>query len=224
MATWIVHLRLAEKLYKELDGLKLDKTGFYLGNVAIDSGKVNDDFTCSPPKSVTHWLKDETQEYECRYKDFFQAFLSGQTDTFSFSFYLGCVVHLIADNMWYQNVVKETKDKYRKERSENDKFMLLPKKDWYDVDYLFVRENSNFEPLKVLAEMEPFKNTYLPWFDEDAVQLKVNELLEFYKTIPDDIDRDYMYFNRDTMEQFIDKTVAIVKQELLQLFNMDMNA
>lgn len=55
----------------------------------------------------------------------------------------------------------------------------------------------------------------MPWFDEDAIQLKINELLEFYKTIPDDIDRDYIYFDSDKMEKFVDDTVVIAKQELL---------
>lgn len=141
--------------------MKLDKTGFYIGNIAIDSGKVNDDLTCSPPKYITHWLKDESNGFECRYKDFFQTFLNNTTDSFSFSFYLGCVEHLIADNMWYQNVVIATKDKYRKELSENNKFILLPKKDWYDVDYLFVRDNYNFEPLKTLSTINNFKKIYI---------------------------------------------------------------
>lgn len=218
MATWIVHLRLAEKLYEEFEYLKLDKTGFYLGNIAIDSGKVNDDLTLSPPRAVSHWFEDETG---CRYKDFYQTFLTSEMDVFSYSFYLGCVAHMITDNMWYKNVAKKTREKYKKELSEDYKFILLPKKDWYDLDYLFIRDNFNFEPLEILSDVKDFKNIYLPWFDEDAIQLKIDELREFYKTIPDDIDRDYIYFNRDNMEKFVEDTVVIVKQEMLRLLNLE---
>ena len=68
-------------------------------------------------------------------------------------------------------------------------------------------------------KLKGFKNIYLPWFDEDSIQLKLDELLEFYKTIPNDIDRDYLYFNSDEMEKFVDSTNLIVKQELLHLLN-----
>lgn len=219
MATWIVHLRLAEELYKELNHLKLDKIGFYLGNVAIDSGKVNDDLTLSPPRYISHWFVDETKNHGCRYKDFFQTFLNKELDTFSFSFYLGCVSHLITDNLWYQNVGKKTKDKYKKELNEDFKFILKPKKDWYDIDYLFVRDNPNFEPLSILSKVNEFKNVYLPWFDEDSIQLKINELLNFYTTIPDDIDREYVYFNSDEMDEFLNCAEIYVKQEILNLLN-----
>ncbi len=221
MATWIIHLRIAEKLYKEFDCLELDKIGFYLGNIAIDSGKVNDDLSLSPPRYISHWFEDSTKKYGCRYKDFFQTFLNEELDIFSFSFYLGCVAHLITDNIWYQKVVQKTKDKYRKELNEDYKFILQPKKDWYDVDCLFIRDHPNFEPLDMLSAVKGFKNIYLPWFDEDSIQLKLDELLEFYKTIPNDIDRDYLYFNSDEMENFVDYTVLAVKQELLHLLNID---
>ena len=53
-----------------------------------------------------------------------------------------------------QKVVQKTKDKYRKELNEDYKFILQPKKDWYDVDYLFIRDHPNFEPLDMLLEVK----------------------------------------------------------------------
>lgn len=219
MATWIVHLRLAEKLYKELDDLLIDKTAFYLGNIAIDSGKVNEDLTLSPPRYISHWFEDESKTSGCRFKDFYHFFLDEEKDLFSFSFYLGCVSHLITDNMWHQNIVVETKDKYRNEFKNDYKFILKPKKDWYDLDFLFVRDNVDFEPLVLLSNVKNFKNIYLPWFDEEAIQLKIDELLAFYRIIPNDLDREYIFLTNKEMEQFIECTASIVKNELLHLLN-----
>lgn len=219
MATWIVHLRLAEKLYKELRNISIDKTAFYLGNIAIDSGKVNDDLTLSPPRYISHWFQDETKHSGCRYEDFFHTFLDEPKDLFSSSFYLGCVAHLIADNLWVQDILSATKEKYAEELKKDKKFILKPKKDWYDLDYLFVRENQNFEPLNLLSKLNHFSNVYLPWFDEDAIQLKIDELLEFYQMTPDDLDHEYIYLNSDEMENFINHSVQIIETELLRLLN-----
>lgn len=54
MASWIVHLRLAENVYQELQEKNLNQEAFYLGNIAIDSGKVNENQTLVPPKDISH--------------------------------------------------------------------------------------------------------------------------------------------------------------------------
>ena len=54
MASWMVHLRIADKL---LDQLKdIDETAFVMGNIAPDSGVPNEDWTkFTPPKTVSHF-------------------------------------------------------------------------------------------------------------------------------------------------------------------------
>lgn len=59
----------------------------------------------------------------------------------------------------------------------------------------------------------------MPWFDEDAIQLKIDELLEFYQMTPDDLDHEYIYLNSDEMENFINHSVQIIETELLRLLN-----
>ena len=43
MASWMVHLRVADKLFEQIENL--DEQAFIMGNIAPDSGVPNEDWT-----------------------------------------------------------------------------------------------------------------------------------------------------------------------------------
>ena len=54
MASWMVHLRIADILLDRIEGL--DMNAFVLGNIAPDSGVPNEDWSVfTPPGNVTHF-------------------------------------------------------------------------------------------------------------------------------------------------------------------------
>ena len=54
MASWMVHLRVADELLKQIENL--DAQAFVMGNIAPDSGVPNEDWTVfQPPKDVSHF-------------------------------------------------------------------------------------------------------------------------------------------------------------------------
>ena len=54
MASWMVHLRIADALLAQLKSI--DKTAFTVGNMAPDSGVPNSDWTkFEPPYDVSHF-------------------------------------------------------------------------------------------------------------------------------------------------------------------------
>ena len=54
MASWMVHLRIADEILKRMKGL--DETAFVIGNIAPDSGVPNEDWSkYFPPKNVSHF-------------------------------------------------------------------------------------------------------------------------------------------------------------------------
>ena len=54
MASWMIHLRVADLLMDRIPGL--DETAFVMGNIAPDSGVPNSDWTkFQPPKDVSHF-------------------------------------------------------------------------------------------------------------------------------------------------------------------------
>ena len=54
MASWMVHLRIADELLARIDGL--DETAFIVGNIAPDSGVPSADWKqFFPPKTISHF-------------------------------------------------------------------------------------------------------------------------------------------------------------------------
>lgn len=54
MATWIGHLRIAEHLLNEIEGL--DESYFALGSLAPDSGVPDENWeNFDPPSEITHF-------------------------------------------------------------------------------------------------------------------------------------------------------------------------
>ena len=54
MASWMVHLRIADRLLEHSNAL--DETAFVMGNIAPDSGVLNKDWTrFEPPKDISHF-------------------------------------------------------------------------------------------------------------------------------------------------------------------------
>ena len=54
MASWMVHLRVADLLIERLEGIA--KQEFVMGNIAPDSGVPNADWTAyAPPSQVSHF-------------------------------------------------------------------------------------------------------------------------------------------------------------------------
>ena len=56
MASWIIHLRIADELLRHLG--PVDETAFIFGNLAPDSGVPNEDWSAFyPPTSVSHFKR-----------------------------------------------------------------------------------------------------------------------------------------------------------------------
>ena len=61
MASWMIHLRIADRLLYELG--ELDETAFIMGNIAPDSGVPNEDWSqFTPPKAISHFKTKSDDE------------------------------------------------------------------------------------------------------------------------------------------------------------------
>ena len=98
MATWMVHLRIADKLLDCLEGIA--QTHFIVGNIAPDSGLPNADWTAYTPDSrVSHFrINKDGQPKEINIQAFMDRyFREGQRQAYTleeYSFFLGYLTHL----------------------------------------------------------------------------------------------------------------------------------
>ncbi|TLN08164.1 hypothetical protein FDZ74_12365, partial [bacterium] len=96
MATWITHLRIAERLLAELPagGTPLDEVAFALGNIAPDSGVPDEKWEhFDPPPQVTHFQIHDHPDLRSAdlrfYRDYLLPLRAARPDTALFSIRLG---------------------------------------------------------------------------------------------------------------------------------------
>jgi len=118
MATWIVHLRLAENLLEWIDGL--DQACFALGSIAPDSGipdEKRENF--DPPPEVTHFRKDPERTHPYADLEFYRRYLEPlnprKEDPKRYAFLLGYFFHLITDNLWSTEIGGPAQERFAAE-------------------------------------------------------------------------------------------------------------
>ncbi len=112
MASWMVHLRTADKLLEYLPDVFAEE--FIMGNIAPDSGVPNKDWsTYTPASEVSHYKTRgaggrsviQTDKYVDEY------FTNEKQSTYTkkqYSFYLGYLTHLLTDVLWMDNVYNKS--------------------------------------------------------------------------------------------------------------------
>lgn len=207
MASWVIHLRVADTLLKSFPQLSCRE--FVCGNIAPDSGvPAPGDYIFSPPKKVSHFLCRDGSHNLSGYKEYYEKYLpdakiSGY-DIKALSFHLGYFCHLITDWHWSTEIaiplVNLDPDAYEKDKVG----VSAPwKKDWYGLDLRYLLKNPDFMPYKILKDKSPFKNVYLDFFPEDAFELLRDKIVKFYSRLSDDPNREYKYISEERADRFI---------------------
>ena len=222
MATWMVHLRIADRLIDYICGLS--RTEFVVGNIAPDSGIPNEDWSVfSPSADISHFKTTDTDGFKNihlnEYVDkYYSVELRKQYDTRQKSFYLGYLTHLLADKMWADSIVRPSKDRFIELFKKNkEEWIWTLKKDWYDLDFLYIKSNPNFRAFSIYNNAIGFDNKYLSFFTKDAFDIRRNYITGFYNEKRDNLEREYPYLAEEEMDFFVDesaeKIAHIIKQE-----------
>ena len=213
MATWVVHLRLADYFLKRIKNISPPE--FVAGSVAPDCGYGEKDSPgkFDPPPSVTHWTRTGSKK-DCRYADFYDTYLDGKEKDKAYWFYLGYYVHLITDIMWSSRVYLATLDKYPKE-AEDYGFIKKIKSDWNDLDYKYVVEHPKFPALSVLSNLGRVED-YLPYYKPNQLTEQIGNIAKYYKEARNakNLNRKYTYLTEAEVENFIDCATELINMDL----------
>ena len=213
MATWIVHLRIADKLIEKY-GIN-QKREFIIGSVSPDCGYgVKDSFgEFTPPPEVTHWAPGGVKKH-CRCSDFSGEYLTGKQKNSDYYFYLAYYVHLLTDIMWSSMIYLPTKIKYADEYKKNPHYLKTIKQDWYDLDFRFLSKTPDFSAYKILKECREVKD-YLPYYEENQLSSQVRYISDFYSDCSSrNIERDYSFLTEDDVNEFINSALEIIGYDL----------
>ena len=217
MATWIVHLRVAEIFAKKYDFI--DEYNFFAGNLAPDCGYGQKDSfgEFQPPPMVTHWT-DTGSKRDCKYKEFYEKYLKNKEKDNAYSFYLGYYIHLMTDVMWAVTFCIPTYTKYADEYSKNPEFLRVIKLDWNDQDFRYLNEKPDFVPYNLLDERMGRINDYLPYYEENQLTKQIRFIIDNYKTPVSgrDIYREYVYLNRESIDNFVLTASEMIDMDIVK--------
>lgn len=149
MASWIVHLRVADCLLDKLDGIS--DTEFVIGNIAPDSGVPNEDgYTFVPSSEVSHFrttdkygLKEIHEEWYI--SKYFTRELREHYDRKQYSFYLGYLTHLLTDKLWVRDIVQSARQKFLDlYKKDGGVWAKKVKGEWHILDVEYLQRHPNF--------------------------------------------------------------------------------
>ena len=213
MASWMAHLRVADKLLDDIGDLS--QKHFIVGNIAPDSGEpVNDDWSVfTPSVDISHWKLDGVPR-SGRAGKFKEKYLAEVSHTDATAFYLGYYTHLLTDYIWSRDIYLPQKEQYAKEFEQDPGFIWQIKRDMYDLDHLYYREHPDFRAFAIYAAVSAFPNTYLDYFTETAFEKKIEYITNFYKNFDGDLDREYPYFTKADMDRFVETAANEIQPKL----------
>ena len=219
MASWIVHLRVAENLLQEIPGL--DEARFAIGNIAPDSGIPDEKWeTFTPPPEISHFKVDENALYPLGDLDFFRLHLAGTTLgpdaniidpelALRFSFLLGYFFHILTDNLWTVRIGRPTKARFAEKFAESWEFIWEVKRDWYGLDFLYLREHPDSKIWRVFLGCD-YEDDYLDMLPAEAVRQRIHYIQAYYQRNDDEIQkaftRPYQYLSKAEMDNFVEET------------------
>lgn len=225
MATWIVHLRLAENLLGRIPGL--DPGAFAVGSIAPDSGIPDERWkTFTPPPEVSHFsLSGELPKdlADLRFYRHYVAPLNPQQDGGKpFSFLLGYFFHLVTDNLWAKQIGRPTLERFTVEFAADKGFIWEIKRDWYglDFDYLRAHPDSLFWNLFLNCTYE---EDYLNYMPAEAVRERVAYIQEFYQRDDEEVraqffERPDIYLTQEEMDRFVEQTTGLLERAYRMLW------
>ncbi|NMB67251.1 MAG: hypothetical protein GYA20_00630 [Chloroflexi bacterium] len=231
MATWIVHLRIAERLLGDLDA-GLDEAAFALGNIAPDSGIPDENWEhFDPPPAVTHFQVDHPRYRSADvtfYREHLLPLRHATPDAALFSLRLGYFFHLITDNLWYQQVGKPAIERWRGEFADDAAFWSEIKGDWYGLDHAYVRAHPDSLFWRVFTGCR-YERDDLPFLPPQAVRRQLAYIQDWYRSDDEEIramlGRPFDYLNAAQADAFVDGACGQLAQiyRLFWLEDADVN-
>lgn len=216
MATWIAHLRIAERLLERLPGL--DPAQFAIGSVAPDAGIPDEHWEkFDPPPEVTHFERSHSVHKDIADLAFYRGYMQpvDPGDRLRFSFRLGYFFHLIIDNLWTIRVGRPTHERYAGQFAADPKFIWEVKRDWYGLDHLYVRAHRDCLYWRVFLAAEP-QDAELDFLPSAALSRQLKHIKVYYQLEDDEIremmSRRKRYLTKPEMDRFVSEAIERLEE------------
>lgn len=237
MASWIMHLRMADEILKNVK--QLDRRGFCVGSIAPDCNVENADWTAyTPPKEKTHWMLDKRKRAADSQR-FFEEYLIERKDEIRSeehrSFLLGYYAHILQDGA-YQEMIRDPgrvhaawlrvladdqlgKKAETMEESWDSIKLLIPRERRLDsekrLDAEYLRSHPECSYLTVLLRQKEFPD-YLEFFPKGAITRKIGIMGNIPN--PEDHREDFLALIREEYDRYAEETTVKCIQSIKAYF------
>jgi hypothetical protein len=187
-----------------------------VGNIAPDSGTPNDDWTeFDPPPHITHFHPPGADHASIEDLRFFRQYLSPlPADVSSSSILWGYFFHLIIDRFWVLTIAKPSRRRFQREFDTDLQYLSEAKRDWYGLDFDYVRANPTCLFWTVLAHAT-FDADPLPFLPDGALSQNIHYIQTFYQRDDDEITNQYIVrpnrlLQKQEMDTFVDSAFNLL--------------
>ena len=217
MASWMIHLRVAEKVLEQSS--IPDEARFILGNMAPDSG-VPVEGGYEPSAAVSHFRSIDENGIKAVHEELYvQQYLTpAQWRAYTpraQAFHLGYLSHLITDRLWSKNVVYPAKAQFETLfQEDNAAFWRMVKRDWYDMDFLFLRAHPDFQAWQTYCAMTDMRNDYVEFFSQTAFADRRAWIMDFYREGAAAVQEREMYLSWAALDAFVEDAAREIVRAL----------
>lgn len=208
MASWLTHMRIAEKVKQKVDGIDLPY--FIMGSVAPDSGIPDEsERNYTPSKEITHMRYEKADSsMDMDETEFFNKYLvpeklmtrSDSTRSFLWGYYF----HLIADKVWVEDYFRPGQKDYENsaEKPEQD-FVQFIREEMLSIDFEYLEANGH----ELVEQLKAFDGSIGSFyeFDPEYIYECRNRIVDFYNGEPQRLEREHKYLNAQLIEEFVAK-------------------
>lgn len=209
MASWIMHLVVANEIAKHFD---IEKKRFNLGNLLPDAcPKVRGAKDKSHFRIVKEPYETSTSEVY-QYYDY-DRFLNKYGGMMQDDLFLGYFCHLMTDELWIQDIyIKYMRDEHRRKRIDQKANYYHD----YDVLNLYIRDRYNYHSIELADDLESENiGARVALIDEvESSELpRMLELLNDYTKVSYE-NEDLLLFKMNDVFNFIDNASSQIVDQI----------
>ncbi|MFZ5353387.1 MAG: hypothetical protein ACOZCL_11805 [Bacillota bacterium] len=207
MASWLTHLRIAEKIKQKVKDIDIGY--LMIGSIAPNSGIPDESGrNYEPSQEITHfrYIKEGLTNYNI--DEYYNKYMtpekfiirSDKTRSFLWGYYF----HLIGDSVWLDEYMKPFIDRYEKmsmEQKPEFEVFLRQEADALDFEYLKASGTGIIDELKNYD----FNIHFFDEFDASYIYECKKRVVDFYTGEPIVLNRDYIFLSSDMIDSYVNK-------------------
>jgi len=133
---------------------------------------------------------------------------------------MGIFCHLVTDNLWSIRIGRPTYERFQAQFEAHRGFIWEVKKDWYGLDFVYIRTHPHSLYWSTFLECE-YTTNYLDVLLPEGVRQRIEYIKTYYRRTDDHAEelcsRERIYLTEAEVEHFVDEATQKLHEVYHQL-------